>query len=184
MDQTWVAPVYTGNIIHSQICISCHCGSRQICLYFAVRIHFTGVWEPKAPAALRDIGVDIRYISQTCHFFSSNSFASMLCLTVLPFVELDTDKWIPTLLPRQDAGNMRGERKYINDKQEKSNVHSSLWKLTMTIIFWQTREWKMRAKTQKSIIYVWQTNVITRCFVLVLTSVVTLNSSRKGVTNK
>lgn len=116
MDQPLVVPVYTLGKIRSQICISCHCGSKQICLYFAGRIHFTGVWELKAPAVLRDISGDIRYIfSQTCHFFSSNSFAPILCLTVLPFVELDADKWIPTLLPRQDVGNMRGERKYIND---------------------------------------------------------------------
>lgn len=118
MYQPLVVPVYTWGEkkIHSQICISCHCGSRQICLYFVVRIHFTGVWETKAPAVLRDITEDIRYIfSQTCHFFSCNSFAPMLCLTVLPFVEPDADKWIPTLLPRQDVGNMRGERKYIND---------------------------------------------------------------------
>lgn len=127
MDQPLVLPVFAGDKIHSQICISCHRG-RQSCLYFVVRIHFTGVCGN--PKHLLCYGTSVWIFDTSSHkhviFFSSNSFAPMLCLTVLPFVQLDADKWIATLLPRQDVGNVRGERKYINGGHGKSNVYSSL----------------------------------------------------------
>jgi hypothetical protein len=128
MDQPLVVPIYTGGKKHvaklvfhvtatadRSVCISLReyispvCGNLKHLLGYG-----TSVW-------IFDTSSNKHVI-----FFSSNSFAPMFCLTVLPFVELDADKWIPTLLPWQNVGNMRGERKYINDKHEKSNVHSSL----------------------------------------------------------
>ena len=97
IDHTSVALMCTDGVIRRQNCISCHCGGRQICSCFAARgsLHYTAVWERTAPAVVRDIAVDIRYIfSQTYHFFFRSSFAPMLCLTVVPFVELDADKCI------------------------------------------------------------------------------------------
>jgi hypothetical protein len=70
-------------------------------------------------------------------FFSCSSFAPMLCLTVLPFVELDADKWIAALLPRQDVGNMRGERKYINGGHQRILIAV---KANNDYHLWQTRE--------------------------------------------
>jgi len=97
INDTLFEPMYIADAVHSQthfsviadgsVCISLwvyippHCGNTRHLL-----CHGTSAW---------------MWISDTSshkrHFFSSYSHTSMLCLTILPFVELDGDKWIRTL---------------------------------------------------------------------------------------
>jgi hypothetical protein len=118
MEQPLVLPVYAGDRIRSEICISCQTDS---CLYLAARTHFAGVCGNAKHLLLRASVWIFDTSSRKRVIFPLAPPLLALCLSAVPFVALDADKWIAA------HGNMRGHGK--------SNVYSSPWKPTMIIIF-------------------------------------------------
>lgn len=120
-NRTLVEPMYTVDTNHRQIHFSVET-DRSVCI--SLREYISSECGNPKHLLCRRTSVWIFDTSSHKHviFLSSCYCGSMFCLTILPFVEPDGDKWIQTLTPRQCVGNMRDERKYINDKHTKSST--------------------------------------------------------------